>query len=181
MLTGTFSARKAVLKTHPLNLAVTSSLTFSLILPQSQHLIVKYFINGRSLNTWNSMVLVPCPKADTSCSWQVIQAADLKLAWNGQGSAKCFFVAPSQHLTNYWVAHLFSLFVFFPLFFQKYLGTQGRREHLQVGNVLTFNPVFFSRTTFPCCYNTHQTKCKVCRAFSVHRPMSLEQTFSICM
>lgn len=62
MLTGTFSARKAVLKTHPLNLAVTSSLTFSLILPQSQHLIVKYFINGRSLNTWNSTVLVPCPR-----------------------------------------------------------------------------------------------------------------------
>lgn len=122
----------------------------------------------------------PCAmsQADTSCSWQVIQAADLKLAWNGQGSAKCFFVAPQPTSNKLLSSSSFFFVCFFPLFFQKYLGTQGRREQLQEGNVLTFNPVFFSRTTFPCCYNTHQTKCKVCRAFSVHRPMSLEHRHS---
>lgn len=43
---------------------------------------------------------------------QVTQAADLKLAWNGQGSAKCFFVAP-QPTSNKLLSSSFFLFACF--------------------------------------------------------------------
>lgn len=124
-----------------------------------------------------SLCQVPgrCP-ADTSCSQQVTQAADLKLAWKRQGGAKCFSVAPQP--TSNKLLSCFSFF-FFSIIFPKVFRHPGQKGTATSRYVLTFNPVFFSRTTFPCCYYRHQAKCKVCRAFSVHRPVSLEQTFII--